>query len=932
MSTSPRLRGRIAAAAASAVAASSLLGLGPAQAAAPKPTHGTTVDYFDDVYTALGANSVFETVTVERFEYLLKNKEGNFAFFIGDPADASSQATIGHINDVAKQQGISKIYNFTPKLDGDTLNIWDLSESGLRTGVSPDPAGGNRAGQGLAQYQTLGDRLLSDYLNKDTQTEFTKDAETDPYLFVYNKDRTIGAEEDRIVAALSGVKTAADLDEPSEVSAYETQVQQVLGSVPAAEIATNTNFEFQKTETNRRHTTTPAYADASKYGGTILDDADAADGFRIQTVTYPELIHLLQQPGDIPILFGGTWCHNTRAIIKYVNADAQKHGIKTVYNFDFSLASTGNGGGDALHIRDNALPDAVGGKVIRPSHLYGDLVNTYLTNAATEYRTTSAEPGASNVSPVNYYPGGDTTKEVRLAHKIQVGHLLTYNKDRKDADGKPAPVIDQAIRQNNDGGNTEHMTEWWYTSGHQLPRGDASLSGQFNVTVPAGADELQNQRNFAREALEDIDAVLAGVGNPADHDSTTTVTGLGGAGDPVVAEGQTPTFDVAVTAAGYSPFISLNTASGASGQGQNRVVAAPSTGVAGPRGTVRVLDGATEVARARLKRDGTASITLPAQPAGSQSLVVKYDGRGDTVEPSSANLDFDVVGDPSTTTLSGPTDLTFGEGGTFTATVGVGDQTPAPTGPVELDGLPGDPIVVQLGEAGTATFELPASTPAGSHDLVATYKGDTKYGSSSTEVTKLTVKKALATLTHTVVGSSYGKSAQVRAQVTGPAGVVPTGKVDVTVAGKVQSVSLDGQGRATVVLSRTLLPKSYAVTVVYGGNGNLIARSAFGTLKIAKGTTKAPTFAAKGTIKAKKAGKATVRVATTAGLAKAGGKVKIVLKKGKTSRTVTATVRSGVASVKLPKLAKGTWSVKVTYLGDPTYLASKTVSKTLKVK
>ena len=45
------------------------------------------------------------------------------------------------------------------------------------------------------------------------------------------------------------------------------------------------------------------------------------------------------------------------------------------------------------------------------------------------------------------------------------------------------------------------------------------------------------------------------------------------------------------------------------------------------------------------------------------------------------------------------------------------------------------------------------------------------------------------------------------------------------------------------------------------------------------------------------------------------GKVQVVLKKGKATKTVTGTVKAGTATVKLPKLPVGKWTVDVTYAG-----------------
>lgn len=900
--TTTSLRRRISASAVGALAAS-LLAATPALAAdpAPAPTHGVDIDYFADAYPGLGTDSVFETVTIERFEYLLK-KSGTFAFFIGDPNDSSSRATIAHINQVAKARGIKRIYNFTPKLDGDTLNVWDLSRSGLTA-----------AGQTF--YATVGDRLINDHLNRDTETTFTKNATTDPYLFVYDKDHRRAGAEDRIVSALSGAKSAADLDTPAEVAAYENQVGDVLGSVDS--VSPSTNFEFQKDEVNRRHSA--SYPNAETHGGDILAEADSQDGFRIQTLTYPELIHLLQKPGDIPILFGGTWCHNTRAIIKYVNADARNYGVRTVYNFDFSLFSSGNGGSDFGHIRDNALPagtDPAAG-VNRPSHLYGDLVNEYLTNAITQYRTADdAAALGGNVNAVTYYPGGDTTKATRQARKIQVGHVLTYNKDHVDALGNRAPVVDQAIRQNDDGGNTEHMTEWWYTAGRDLAAGDPSLRGSLNPASETGSNQLQNQRAFAKEALAEIDSVFRGLADQSVA-TTTTVADVG-----PVALGATPTVNVSVEASDHAPFISLNSANASTAP-------APATGR--PTGSVAVFAGDDEIGQARLKRDGTAAITLPAQTAGEHTYTVRYLGRGDLLEPSSRTVTFAVNGDPSTTTLTAPSTLTFGAGGTATATVvpASPDATTPATGTVRLSGLPAGPVEATV-DGGTATLAIPATTPAGKYSLTARYTGDDTYGVSESTPVALTVDKAAARVSATTSVTRYGTAPVVRVTTTAPANVVASGTVTVTAAGKTYRGTVDSRGRAAVTLPRTLAPRTYALTVVHGGNANVRAASTTASLSVTKGSVRAVSVVPRGTVRAGRSASAVVKVSTTTGLASASGRAKVVLKRGARTRVVVATVRAGRASVRLPKLTRGTWRATVTYGGNAVY-GSRTSATSVRV-
>lgn len=81
---------------------------------------------------------------------------------------------------------------------------------------------------------------------------------------------------------------------------------------------------------------------------------------------------------------------------------------------------------------------------------------------------------------------------------------------------------------------------------------------------------------------------------------------------------------------------------------------------------------------------------------------------------------------------------------------------------------------------------------------------------------------------------------------------------------------------------------------------------------------------------AKKKGKATVTVATRG--SKASGKVTITFKKGSTSKKVSVVLANGKKSVSIPKLAKGTWKVAVTYAGDARYLPASSKAVNLKVK
>ena len=59
-----------------------------------------------------------------------------------------------------------------------------------------------------------------------------------------------------------------------------------------------------------------------------------------QSVTWEEARYLFEQEGNYLILFGGSWCPNTTAVVDYINEAAKAAGVDTVYNLDFRLDGT----------------------------------------------------------------------------------------------------------------------------------------------------------------------------------------------------------------------------------------------------------------------------------------------------------------------------------------------------------------------------------------------------------------------------------------------------------------------------------------------------------------------------------------------------------------------------------------------------------------
>jgi hypothetical protein len=371
--------------------------------AAPTPAALTTeVDYLGETY-GLQQGHVLRNVT---FDYLTRSasniqsgilrQAGNYAIVFGGPENASSQAAIGHINAVAKAKGVPVVYHFDPKIDGDKLDILDPA-------LAADPYDANF----LNLWSSTTTGILG--LLKNPDPAYNDSDKT--YLFVFNKDHTVTAGDGSTVAApvVAGVVSSATDLSGTAGTAYEAQVASVLEAVPGLDDWSY--FDYFQTRING--VVAPTAANKITYAQVTIPDS-ARDGFTIQTVTYPELLHILRHEGDFPIFFGGVWCPYTSPTNNIVDSAAKAAGIAKIYQFDLRL---------------DGATSTLSGKVALGGSLYGRLVDEHLTNLQTE---------ASNTA-VAYYPNNDRSQLQREAKNIGVPYLLQYNKDNV-ADGAAAPV------------------------------------------------------------------------------------------------------------------------------------------------------------------------------------------------------------------------------------------------------------------------------------------------------------------------------------------------------------------------------------------------------------------------------------------------------------------------------------------------------------
>ncbi len=526
-----RLAVALATAAAIAAAYTATAGATPLQTAA-------LTDYTDATFLqhALGlpatdTNPVIEPVTYDRFQWQLQ-QAGNFAVLIGDPfEDPSFAARAQDVETAAKAAGVAKVYWFDPNLSGnatvgsviepnldirnpalitsvtagsrttygkDWLNLVGQYLGNGVTATTNNPGGesgtitattgtgkvndyGSTAGHSTEVGNTSGGALY-DYTSI-TNTNYTNGSVpanvTHSFFLIYNKDHTDGGQPAKIVSWV-------DLTGEANSGATLADVTTAINTAGASNLTEIDQFAWWKSAGNFRNVsqnTTPAVGSDIP----LLTDADNADGWRVDQITYPELVDLLKNGADddnAVILFGGTWCPNTRPVLPAINKYAQQNDV-TVFDFDTVLdggyaGGSTTGSGNPLQIRNTAgtLVSGVAPNPAvapNPTFLYGDLVSQYLNNLETEYN-----PATTYVS---YYPGNNTSGTLTKINKLQVPYVIGY-KGSTSSDPHGG-VTRQWIIDHGDSTFTEYMSSWQYTNPQPFELGLGT--GNTQTTIPSDA-------------------------------------------------------------------------------------------------------------------------------------------------------------------------------------------------------------------------------------------------------------------------------------------------------------------------------------------------------------------------------------------------------------------------------------------------------------
>lgn len=892
-------------------------------------TSYNTATYLQDElgFSTTDTSPAIQPVTYDEFQWLLQ-QPGNSAFLVGDPGeDANFAADAQKIEASAEAAGVKEIYWFDPNLSGGTGtsagttitpaegsaiyepnldirnpsgitslatasqvvygNAWlnivgaDLGNGVAATVTSPDTESatvtattGNLTGATENNYPGYSTEISNGTTNQSANAPYDYSAttytsgtpfaapagSTDSYFFVYNAANTVdGGHAEKIVSWL-------DLDTESSATQAGADANTAINVVGASNLTDYSQFDWWESEATLKNNVADTAGGTNVQGENVplltsANDQASDGGWKIDQITYPELVDLLQSGANTAnavILFGGTWCPNTRPVIPFVNQYAQQNNV-TVFNFDTVLDGGTVGGSttgtsNPLQSRNTAAYTPKNQATVtnaNPTFLYGDLVNAYLKNIDTQY---------TGSTDVTYYPGGNTAAPLQAVNKLQVPFLIGYQKS--DGGG----ITRQWIINNGNNSYTEYMSDWWYTNPQpsELGLSTSTFPQDLPIWSTINSELASVTANTSPASVDPNTAIDTDDSQYLDSASYATIT--------YAAATQTLPATVTVKSA-------TSTTSGAIAANPDALSAALSAlGSSAPTNLA--------AAKAALIADEPLPATLTATETNLETVVAAWglaqlrkstllNTWGSAIQPAS------VLGG-----LAADNALSVFFGG-------------LPGGVVSTQTVTADAIdngaAIKINVAIANQY---GRTPASNVSLTLTQGGSTVASQTAAVVNNL------ATFTVPIsTGGTYGYS--------------------VSYAGDSQIAAFTDSGTLTVTEPTTSAP---ATVTVISAPAATATPAAVGRSKVSKVRGAVSKLAS-----TKVHGRYEVTLSTPNGRATATGKVTIKLKKGKLTKTVRGELQDDRATVTLPKLAAGKWTVRITWAGDANYLAASGTGAAIKV-
>ena len=355
-----------------------------------------------------------------------------------------------------------------------------------------------------------------------------------------------------------------------------------------------------------------------------------------------------------------------------------------------------------------------------------------------------------------------------------------------------------------------------------------------------------------------------------------------------------------------------------------------------PTGAVTFYDGTTSLGSGLLDGSGQATLAITTLLVGTHSITVAYGGDANFGSSTSAPLSQVVAKATTSTSLtSSPNPSTLGQSVSLNATV-MGQYGGFVSGTVTFkDGNKTLLGTVTLSN-GTAMLSY-SGLGLGSHNITATYGGDTNdTGSTSPPVTQNVVSK---TTTTTTVASSMPSGSYVGQSVTFTATInaaSATGTVTFVQGQNTLGTVNVKSGQAG--LATTSLPAgTLTITAKYSGDTTYAASSGSVSQVVSKGTTAISTFTiSPKTVSAGQSVNFSATVSVTAPVGGAAPTGTVNFNSGSTTLAAGSLIANpdGTATVNVStsRIAKGKYNVKAVYGGSPAYSGSSLGTITLTVQ
>ncbi|AFL90536.1 gluconolactonase [Terriglobus roseus DSM 18391] len=392
------------------------------------------------------------------------------------------------------------------------------------------------------------------------------------------------------------------------------------------------------------------------------------------------------------------------------------------------------------------------------------------------------------------------------------------------------------------------------------------------------------------------------------------------AGDPNNAAAQSQSVTITIEAARTTT--SLTSSNPASTFGDTvtlqATVASPNANLTG---TVTFQEGSTNLGTVAINSAGVASLPISNFSVAQHSIVAIYSGDSTHSTSTSAVLNQSVVA-PTNISLSSSTNPAIGGNAvTFTAQVAGAAAnsgvTAAPTGTMIFHEGATVLGTVALNGAGAASLTT-SSLTVGSHNIVATYSGDVRYGGNDSAILTQVIRNASSqsVLTTSANPSVFAAPLTLTVRVTGNGGA-PTGNVNFLDGTTTIGQAALNAGTAVFTTS-SLAPGIHSLSAIYVGDSNNSASTTVAVNQQVQQITQIAVVSSSNPALTLDRPTLTATVRTVTG-AFATGNVRF------TDGTVvlgTSALTGGVATLVPNAFTAGTHSITVAYSGDTSDLPS----------